>query len=182
MFEGAFNKFYWGFFFVIVDFRFQGVDILPDIIGYFFFAGGLAALASANSYFEKAKSLNMFMIVLSIFEIYEKPAQGSGINFGVLGPIGFLIGIAATILNLYVIYNLLMGIRGLAREQGKMLIGEEAERRWTQYLMLQLSSLFIIILVIIPPLAVIALIALFIFLIILTVKILGFMKRCGISL
>jgi hypothetical protein len=182
MFEGAFNKFYWGFFFVMIDFRFQGVDILPDIIGYFFFAAGLAALASANSCFEKAKSLNTFMIVLSILEIYEKPVQVSGINFGVFGPIGFIIGIAATILNLYVIYNLFMGIRNLAREQDKMLISEEAERRWTQYLMLQLSSLFIIILVVIPPLAVIALIALFIFLIILTVIILGFMKRCGISL
>lgn len=182
MFESAFNKFYWGFFFIMIDFRLQGVDILPDIIGYCLFAAGLSILASSSSYFEKSKSLNIFMIVLSIFQIYERPAQGSGIHFGALGPFGFLIGIAAAILSLFVIYNLFMGIRDLAGEQAQINLSEEAEKRWTQYLVLQLSALFTIILLIIPPIAIISLIALFIFTIALTILIMGFMKRCGTSL
>ncbi len=182
MFEGAFNKFYWGFFFIMIDFRLQGVDILPDIIGYCLFAAGLSVLASASSCFEKAKGLNIFMIVLSIFQIYERPAQNGGINFGALGPIGFIIGMAEMILGLFVVYNLFMGIRDIASQRGKSFIAEEAEKRWTQYLVLQLAAIFIIILVLIPALAFIALIGLFIFSIALTVMIMGFMKRCGTTL
>lgn len=180
--ESAFNKFYWGFFFVMIDFRLQGVDILPDIIGYWLFAAGFTLLVSRSSFFEKAKSLNIVMIVLSIFQIYETPAQGSGINFGVLGPFGIIIGIAATILNLFVIYNLFMGIKDMAGQKGEINISEEAEKRWTQYLMLQLASLFAIILAVIPPLAVILIVILIILSIVLTVAIMGFMKRCGNSL
>jgi hypothetical protein len=182
MSESAFNKFYWGFFFIMIDFRLQGVDIIPDIIGYWFLAAGFNILASRSSCFEKAKNLNMFMIFLSIFQIYERPAQGSGINFGVLGPIGFLIGIAATIINLLVIYNLFMGIKDMAGLQGEINIKEEAEKRWTQYLMLQLAGLCAIILIIIPPIAMIYIIVLFVISIVFTIAIMGFMKRCGSSL
>ena len=182
MFESAFNKFYWGFFFIMIDFRLQGVDILPDIIGFCLFAAGLSVLASRSSHFEKARSLNMFMIIFSIFQIYERPTQSSGINFGFLGPIGFLIGIAAIIVNLYVIYNLFMGIRDMASLQGQINIREEAEKRWTQYLLLQLAGIFAIILIIVPPIALIFIILLFVLSIVFAIVIMGFMKRCGTSL
>jgi hypothetical protein len=180
--ESGFNKFYWGFFFIMIDFRLQGVDVLPDIIGYCLFATGFSILASRSSCFEKARSLNMIMIILSILQIYERPAQGSGINFGALGPVGFIIGIAATILSLFVIYNLFMGIKDMASLQGQINIREEAEKRWTQYLMLQLAGLFAIILIIIPPIALIFIIGIFVFSIVLTIVIMGFMKSCGTSL
>ena len=180
--ESAFNKFYWGFLFVMIDFRLQGIDVLPDIIGYLLFAGGFSLLASSSSRFEKAKNLNVFMIVLSIFQIYETPAQGSGINFGVLGPFGFLIGIAAAILNLIVIYNLFMGIRDIANLQGKMSIGQEAEKKWSHYLLLQLSVFIAIVLIIIPPIAFIFVIGIFICSIVLTFTIMSFIKSCGSSL
>jgi hypothetical protein len=171
--EDAFSKFYLGFLFVMIDFRLQGVDILPDIIGYWMFAGGLSMLASKSGFFEKARSLNMFMIILSIFQIYERPAQGSGINFGLLGPVGFLIGIAATILSLIVIYNLFMGIKDMARLQGQTGISEEAEKRWVQYLVLQLAGLLSIVLLIMPPLAMVFLMALFILSIVLVIATIG---------
>jgi hypothetical protein len=180
--EDAFDKFYWGFLFIMIDFRFQGVDILPDIIGYWMLAGGLGMLASRSIFFEKARSLNMFMIVLSIFQIYDRPAQGGGIQFGFLGPLGALIGIAGTILSLFVIYNLFMGIKDIATMQGNKLISDEAQSRWTQYLALTLGSLLAIVLIIIPPLAMIFLIVLLILSVVLTFMIMGFMKRCGASL
>jgi hypothetical protein len=182
MLEGAFNKIYWGFLFIMIDFRLQGIDVLPDIIGYLLFAGGLTVLASSSSCFEKAKRLNVFMIVLSVVQIYERPTQGGGINFGVLGPFGFLIGIAATILNLIVIYNLFMGIRDIANVQGKMSIGQEAEKKWSHYLLLQLSVFLAIVFIIIPPIAFIFVIVIFICSIVLTFTIMSFIKRCGASL
>ena len=39
MTERAFRNFYFGFLFIMIDFRFNGIDILPDIVGYAFCPG-----------------------------------------------------------------------------------------------------------------------------------------------
>lgn len=179
MYQDGLNKFYWGFLFTMVDFKIQGVDVLPDIVGYILFAIGFGILAANSQHFEKARSFNIPMIILSIFSIYEKPVQGGGVQLGTFGLWGVLIGIAATVLNLLVVYNLFMGIKDMADQQGKLDLSEEAEKRWRQYLGLQIAALFAFIMIIIPPLAFIWVIALFIAAIILTVVIMGFMKRCG---
>ncbi|MBP1925646.1 hypothetical protein J2Z76_001505 [Sedimentibacter acidaminivorans] len=36
MYGEGFKKFYWGFLLVLIDFRLQGIDIFPDIIGFIF--------------------------------------------------------------------------------------------------------------------------------------------------
>lgn len=179
MYQDGLNKFYWGFLFTMVDFKIQGVDVLPDIVGYILFAIGFGILAANNQHFEKARSFNIPMIILSIFSIYEKPVQGGGVQLGTFGLWGVLIGIAATVLNLLVVYNLFMGIKDMADQQEKSDLSEEAEKRWSQYLGLQIAALFAFIMIIIPTLAFIWVIALFIAAIILTVVIMGFMKRCG---
>lgn len=114
VYYNAFNKFYWSFFFIMLDFRLQGVDIIPDIIGYLLFAAGLSLISNENSWFEKARKLNIFMIFLSIFQIYERPAQGTGITFGPLGYYGVIIGIASMIISLLLMYNFFMGIGDMA--------------------------------------------------------------------
>lgn len=32
--ESGFHKLYWGFLFILIDFRINGFDILPNVIGY----------------------------------------------------------------------------------------------------------------------------------------------------
>lgn len=178
----AFNKFYWGFLFIMIDFRLQGFDILPDIVGYLFFAAGFSILASNSEYFKKAGRQNIGMILLSVFSIYEPPAQGEGIQLGQLGVFGILIGILSIIFSLLVVYNLFMGIKEMSLGSGRTDIYDEADNKWRQFLALQVSSLLVLVLIFIPPLAVISIIVLLIVSVILTISIMRFMKVCGDSL
>lgn len=177
--KGGFDKLFWGFLFVMVDFRLQGIDILPDIIGYILFAIGFNRLAEYSIYFKKAGSFNMVMIFVSIFSIYEQPAQGGGIH---INSLGMLIGSAALVLGLVVGYYLFLGIKDMAKNQEKMDIYDEAGKRWTQYLILHLAAFFAFVMIFIPPLAVVYIMGLFIVAIVLTFIFMGFMKRCGENL
>jgi len=67
MVANGFNKLYWGFLFILIDFRINGFDILPDIIGYILFAFAFSALASGSSHFVLAGRYNIPMIILSTF-------------------------------------------------------------------------------------------------------------------
>lgn len=176
--ENGFSKLRWGFLFILIDFRLQGIDILPDIIGYIFFAIGLNILSESSEYFEKAGQLNIVMIISSIFSIYERPVQGGGVNFGPFGPLGVLVSIVLMIIGLLSIYNLFMGIKDMAEKQGKRDVYDEADRRWVQYLLIQLSGIFAFILIFMPPLAVIYIFVMLIITIVFTIVIMGFMNRC----
>lgn len=179
MMERAFRNFYYGFLFIMVDFRFNGIDILPDIVGYAFFAAALGVLAERNFNFTQARKFNIIMIILSIFSIYERPSQSSG-GFNIsIDPLGVIIGIVVLIFSLLVVYHLFMGIKAMADELGAAKVSIEAEQRWKQYLYLQLAVFGAFLLIFIPPLAVIYVIAMLIVSIALTVKFMGFMNRCG---
>lgn len=180
--ENGFSKLSWGFFFVMIDFRLQGIDIFPDIIGYILFAIGFNILLDHSEYFKKAGTLNIVMLVLSIFSIYEKPAQAAGINFGSLIPLSILFSIVVIIIGLLSIYNLFMGIKEMAEKQGQREMYDEADKRWVQYFLLQLSGIFAFILILIPPLAMIYVFTILIITVIFTIILMGFMKRCGDSL
>ena len=178
MIAEGFNKFYWGFFFILISFRIQGFDIIPDIVGFVLLADGLGRLVSESEFFKTAQGYTLPMILLSIFSIYEAPAQGSGINFGFLGPIGILISIASLVVTLLLVYNIFMGIKDMAEQRNKSEIAAESEQRWNHFLWLHLAMIFLFVLIIIPPLAIILIIGLFIASILLTVAIMRLMKQC----
>ncbi|MHA7965360.1 hypothetical protein ACX93W_14535 [Paenibacillus sp. CAU 1782] len=58
-------------------------------------------------------------------------------------------------------------------------LAEEAGKKWTFFLVIQIVSLVCMVVVIIPALFVLMAIALFVGSIILMVSLMGFMKRCG---
>ncbi|ACB84349.1 hypothetical protein [Natranaerobius thermophilus] len=177
-YAAAFRHLYWGFLFVSLDFRLQGFNVLPDIIGYILFALALGTLASWNENFNSAKPFTYVLIFLSIFTIYEAPAPvGPGVNFSV-NPIGAMIGIISLILSLIAVYKVFMGIKALADMQEEFDLSIEAELRWKQFLFLNIATLFGIVLMAIPGLAVLAFIGIFIAGIILTIKIMSFMAKC----
>ena len=181
--QRGFTQLYWGFLFVMLNFMIKGFDILPDIVGYIFFAFGFAALASNSEHFKKASRLNIPMIILSIFSIYESPAQDSGINvnFDSANALGILIGIISLILDLLIVYHLFMGIRDMSSNVDQE-IYEEADRRWHQYLMLSIAAILSFIIVFIPFVNFVYIIGMFVASIALMIFILGFMKRCGARL
>lgn len=206
MVQKAFRNFYWGFLFVMIDFKLNGFDVLPDIIGYIFFVVGLSSLLNINEQFSKARIFHIIMLVLSIFSIYERPAQ-EGVYISTDFWFGFIFGIAILVINLFAFYHLFMGIKQWANEgsasnldidrweneggasnpndiqwtdEGRAPhLASEADHRWKQYLYLQLAVFGAFLLIIIPPLAFVYIIVLMIASIALTIKFMGFMTRCG---
>lgn len=181
MIESGFSKFFWGFLFVMFDFRLQGFDILPDLVGYILFAVGFGALESYSEKFDKAKKFNIVMIILSILSVYEKPAQqDSGFTMSnQLGLLGIILSIVGFVFGLIVVYNLFLGTKEVAEAKSRDDLYEEADIRWKQFLWLQIGSLFIILFLFIPIIALTYIILLMILSVVFMVKIMGYMKRCG---
>jgi len=179
MSQSAYRKFYWGFFFIMIDFRLQGIDVLPDVIGYVLFATGFGILAASNAHFRDGGRLNTAMIVMSVFSLYERPVPGGGVHVGTLNPLGLLIGLAAMIVGLLVAYHLFMGTRDLAERLANAGIRDEAGLRWCQYLLFHLAILFGYMMVLVPGLALVYVAVMFVASIVLTWAIMTFMTRCG---
>jgi hypothetical protein len=180
--ESGFNKLFWGFLFIMLGFKIQGFDILPNIVGYLLFASAFSNLDSSITYFSTAAKYNIPMIVLSLFSIYERPAQGTGLQLGLLGVFTIPLAIASFVLNLLVVYNLFMGIRDMAKKREQSDLVHDSDKMWTQYLTLQIASLCSFILIFIPLFGMVYIIALLIASIIIAISILGFLKRCSDSL
>ena len=66
MVRSGFDKLFWGFLFVMIDFRIQGFDIIPDVIGYILFAVGFHMLAVNSTFFKKAENFNYIMVIVSM--------------------------------------------------------------------------------------------------------------------
>ena len=177
--QSSFNKLYWGFIFIMFSFRIQGFDILPDIVGYLLFASAFSQLTSSSNLFSIAAKYNIPMIILSVFSIYQRPVQGGGVHLGMFGILSIPIAIAAFILNLLVAYNLFMGIKDMAEKRQEFDLVNESNEKWNQFKMLQIASLFSFIFILIPLLGVLYIIVIFIAAIIITIGILGFLKRCS---
>lgn len=176
MIKEGFGKFFWGFLFIMFDFRIQGIDILPNVIGFILFAIGFQALSAHSQYFTKGKGFNFIMIILSTFSIYEQPAQGEGVH---VHPVGMLVGTASLLLTLVVVYHLLMGVKDMAHQQQRSNMENEASQNWTYFLVFQIAVLLNFILIFIPPLFIVTVIVLFVVSIVLMIKLMRFMKTCG---
>lgn len=184
MVEKAFNKFCWGFFFILLGFRIQGFDIIPDIVGYILFALSFNSMVEYSEHFEKAKVFNYIMIFLSIFTIYERPQQqGTAvIQSNIPGVLTILMGIAGAVITLIIVYHIFAGIIEMATRQRKPEIAEQADKKWTQFIVIQLAILGLFLFMIIPAFAMLYMLCLVVAVIAYTVTLIAFMKRCGIEL
>ena len=113
---------------------------------------------------------------------YQKPIQVDGIYLGVVGILSILIAIVALVLKLLVVYNLFMFIKDMARELNQLDLVIESNVRWNQLMLLQIATLFSLILILIPTIAVVYGIVLLIISIIITIVVLGYLKRCDENL
>jgi hypothetical protein len=143
----GFRFLFWGFIFVFVDFRIQGFDILPDIIGYVFFAVGLGLLEKENLSekenrgFAVAKVLSYPLIFLSLFSIFQFQAPLNGgfhVNAMVPGLWSVLDSLLFTVLDLLMVFHICKGIRAMANHAGFVDLADKAHRRWIQYLCLDI--------------------------------------------
>ncbi|MBS4538918.1 hypothetical protein GOQ27_10605 [Clostridium sp. D2Q-11] len=140
----GYKKLFWGFIFFF-DFRLSGFDILPDIIGYILFYQGLNMLYERNEHFDKAKRFAIPLILLSVFSIYEVTVPLNEFTFNSYSILILLIGVAATILNLMMIYNICIGISEEARRIEDNDLETKALNRWKLYFVTNLLVLTVLI-------------------------------------
>lgn len=139
----GFNKIFWGLILVLLDFRIQNFDILPDFIGYWMIYQGLQALASYNYNFGKAKMYAAPLLVLSITDFFQWQIAIKDLQFS-LPAIGFiLLFTLITVLNLFMIYYVCKGISEMSLEKNLIELSKRAKHRWQLYLYLNIGLLII---------------------------------------
>ena len=182
--RAAFQKLFWGFLLVMLDIRIQGLDILPDVIGYYFFYSGMMMLTAESEHFAKGSNYAIIMMILSVFTIYEAPAHSAGIvgPSVTFSPLYFALAIAGLVLGLLTAFHLFRGIQEMAAARNLPGIESEAGTRWTQILLINLATPLVMVLVVIPFLFILGVLVLFIAIVAYTIKVMQFMQLCRESL
>lgn len=138
-----FNNLFWGFILILLDFRIQGLDIIPDFIGYWKIYSGLKDLVAWNFHFEKAKKLVVPLGFLSILDIYQVQRPINEISFEPIFLVFILIGIIVSIIDLFMVFHICKGISEIAEERGEDELSEKAMNRWQWYLYVKLAFLIL---------------------------------------
>jgi hypothetical protein len=163
------------------DFRIQGFDILPNIIGYILFAMAFRTLSSCSQHFSTAGIFDAIMIILSIFTVYQEPNNtvNTNVYYGPFGYWGLAISVASVVFNLLVIYNLFIGIEDMAYKYNKVSFSEEAESKWHMYITFQAVTLIFFALSFTGFISILLFVILFIASIAVMATMMNFMRRCG---
>ncbi|MDP4089549.1 MAG: hypothetical protein Q8930_09805 [Bacillota bacterium] len=157
----GFNSIALGFLFFI-DFRLNGFDILPDIVGYILIIYGLRYLAEENQSFRLARSMAIPLTVTSVFDIYQAQQNANNVSFEFT--LNILFTILTTILFILMVYNLCMGIGEKARNKEDFEMENLALRRWKIFITYQVLFLIMILLgIVVPPMVLLMFIPMFIF-------------------
>jgi hypothetical protein len=174
----GFSTLSWGFFFDMFDFRINSFDILPDVIGHILFLVGLISLACYSTYFNKAKIYSIFMIAFSILGLFKGNNVNIGVNSDITVGLTLILSISGLIVYLVLLYNIFMGIKDLATVQGIGEVYNEADKRWVQFVWLQILTIPGIIIMFIPLINLIYIISILIANIVLAINIMKLMKKC----
>lgn len=145
MYKPDYNRLFWGFLLVIFNFRIQGFDILPDVIGYILIIKALQGLAHQHEDYGKGISFAVMLAVLSLVNVYQ--AQ-TGIQSS--KPVSFLdyalllLGQIGLILELFLVYWILRAMTELANETSNFLLHDQAKLRWKLNLWLTVIMLLVL--------------------------------------
>lgn len=130
----AYRRIFQGFLIILLDFRLQQFDLLPDFIGYGMILYGLQQLSEQNDFFKKAMIPAGLLILLSFPDFYDANANnGLELNMSTLGWFYMAIGVVQSILNLVLVYYLAHGILNLAEKRGSERLINSARFRWNWY-------------------------------------------------
>ena len=102
------TKIFWGLMLNFLTFNINGIDILPDFLGYILIVIGLTQLADQSNHFCKAKPLAMIMVFVA-FMMQFSPLFGF-MNYGILF---YAISISTALVRLYVVYLIVLGIKDI---------------------------------------------------------------------
>ncbi|MGZ9584524.1 hypothetical protein [Paenibacillus marinisediminis] len=132
---------FWGLLFVLLDFKVQGFDILPDIIGLILLIIGYTQLSSENEHFKRARTISIVYAVITIMTWVFPINYDIGMSPSTLTGIAILLSFIFVAVDLILIYSHCSGIEEVARKLGQYEFAERAMSRWKYYWMAAASAL-----------------------------------------
>lgn len=178
----GFGSIFWGFLFMF-DIRIQGVDLLPNFIGYMFMYSGLGNLSFYNPEFAIARKFSVPLIILSLLSLYQVQKPLSQMSMDPLSLVFFILSLVSTVLDLLLVYHLCRGIIILAEERSHDSLEELAQRRWRFYFLFKvILNVWLALSIIVPFLAAVGFIPLFILSIAILAIMMSLMKTAQSSL
>ncbi len=153
------DKLFFGFLLIFVNFNLNlnghTLNIFPDWAGYCLIYAGLNDLTEEGEHFPLAKpwclGMAVYTGVLWLLEIFMGDTK--------LGIIGWVLGLAATLVSFYVSYLVIQGIADIERNRGVSLGQDGLMKVWKLYVICALAAQALVIL---APLALICLIVAFV--------------------
>jgi hypothetical protein len=143
--------------FVFLDFDLNigtsTIGLIPDFVGYMFMLAGLRELANRGERFVRLQPFATGMIAFTGV-LYAMDLLGITASLG--AAVAFVLGLASTLLSLYISYGIVMGVRDMERQTGAFLNAERLLMVWRVYAVL---SLIIYILLFLPMLAIFCIVA-----------------------
>jgi hypothetical protein len=145
----SFMQIFWGFLFVFLDFTFDGIDLIPDFVGYIFIVIGLRSLSSLSLHFTHAKISAIILFFLSLFTDFSilTPLKPVASNTGnatdwtsLLSLIKekwfiplFLFTVISRVLEFILLWKICEGISKVATESGNQTFAKIAKNRRNLY-------------------------------------------------
>ncbi|XID92708.1 hypothetical protein ACF3MZ_30360 [Paenibacillaceae bacterium WGS1546] len=126
----AFSQLSWGLGFALLDFRFDGFDVLPDFIGYALLLAGLSKLIPFDRRFRLAWAAAGILLGISIAQLFGLPTGVSLTDGEKASPGALALVTAATSVELFLYYGICMGIREIAAARGMSELAERARSSW----------------------------------------------------
>lgn len=117
----SFGFIFWGLILVVLDFKINGFDLLPDAIGYVLVGIGAATLHWLSPKFSLAGSLSLFLAISWL------------VGLMVAGEAATVFGILVTAINCAMIWSLLGGIIDFAKSKERYDLAEKAHHRRIGY-------------------------------------------------
>jgi len=138
MYSGIFNLFLG----LLLQFNivFRGIDVLPDVVGYYLIYKGLKILVTQNTYFQTANKLILPLMVLSVVNLYNFQYHPD-----ILLSISVGLDIVKTLvfaLNMVVVYNLYKGTIEVVTSNNDRFLARNLQQRL--YLYLGVSGVFLL--------------------------------------
>jgi succinate dehydrogenase/fumarate reductase cytochrome b subunit len=175
--KNGFNIIFYGMLFVLINIPINGVDILPDFIGYILFAAGYEKLKNKSVYFDRVRKFIWLLIIISFASFYRSAYMQTPDMSRIIPEI--LLAVITFVFIMLNFYNLFKGIRDMADKKGYPDISVEADKRWKQIVILNLMALLLVVVIFIPVINILYILALAVFSIYMAIKMMKLIRRCS---
>lgn len=139
----GFSNMFWGFLIILLDFRIDGFDIIPDFIGYWMIYIGLGELSTWNVHFKAARKYVPILGILAVLDSFQfqRPINEFSLEPMVIG--GFILGLVLSVIDLLMVYNICKGISEIAEKSNLTDLSLKAMNRWQLYLYVKIGFMII---------------------------------------